>query len=122
VPTVVNVQGERRLPPAADLFPGSYLSLAQVAEAIPPGTRGRVSPSTIFRWVTKGVRLRDGSRLRLRTLRLGGRSVVAVEDLKEFIARQQPDQAGDAAPAIRSPAARRRASEAAAKLLEAAGL
>jgi Protein of unknown function (DUF1580) len=107
--------------PVTDLFAGQYLSFAQVAAALPPGTRGRIHPATIFRWVMRGVRLRDGSRLKLRATRIGGRSVVAVEDIKEFIARQQPD-AHETAPAPRSPAARRRASEAAAMLLRAAGI
>src|SRR5262245_7138030 len=50
-----------------------------------------VHPSTPYRWATRGVRLPDGSRLRLEAVVLCGKPVSSRAALLRFIAAQQPD-------------------------------
>jgi hypothetical protein len=96
--------------------------------------------SALTRWITKGTRLRDGCRLRLRALRTPGGWRVAEDSLHEFYgaltrdrlgvdARDDAGVSGDAtathprrpSPGRRSAAERRAASERAAELLKAIG-
>jgi hypothetical protein len=87
--------------------------------------------STIGRWIADGVKLTDGRVVTLEGYRLNGRWITSEAALVRFIAVQQ----GAAAPAgevpgghpparrgVRSPASRRRASEAAAKQLGRSGI
>jgi hypothetical protein len=77
--------------------------------------------ASLQRHATRGLLRPDGSRLRLEAIKHGGRLLTSKQALKRFIAAQNEE----AAPAVdatpRSPAARSRASERAAKELEAAG-
>jgi len=107
---------------SVELFPGRYLSLSQTARLMPPSDRGPVAAATVWRWHRVGVRLPDGSRLKLRATRIGNRFVVSEEALREFINAQQGGADDDAAPTLRSPAQRRRAAEAAGRELERKGL
>lgn len=86
------------------------------------GARGArsVNPATITRWITLGVRTPSG-RLRLPALRVGSRWMVCESAFAEFLAALTaatlpPDES--AVPMPRSPAARRRASDAAARELK----
>jgi hypothetical protein len=54
----------------------------------------QVSPSAILRWLTRGVQMADGSRLRLRSIRLPGSYRVRPEWLDEFLERVGSDRAG----------------------------
>jgi hypothetical protein len=99
------------------------LRLREIGQYLPTGRRGkRLSLSAALRWVLDGVRLPDGQRLKLEAVRVGNKWITSLEALERFAAAQTPRLDGDPAPAPRTPTARRRASERAAKELEAAGI
>lgn len=82
-----------------------------------------IHPATICRWVQSGVKLPDGQRLRLRAIRAGSKWLVAESDWASFLDVQTAARLPDSsASTIRSPAQRRRASEAAARELERLGI
>jgi hypothetical protein len=45
----------------------------------------------LWRWITEGVRLPDGSRVRLEAARLGGRWLTSEPALRRFLAAQTPE-------------------------------
>ena len=48
-----------------------YLTVTEVAKQFPPSRNGRpVHVATVTRWITHGARLRGGTRLRLKAIRL----------------------------------------------------
>jgi len=57
----------------SEIANGDGRSLSQAAKPIPGRGKPFTNPSTIWRWVVDGIRLRDGSRLKLEAVRLGGR-------------------------------------------------
>lgn len=77
-------------------------------------------PSTVTRWAVKGVKLADGSALRLEAVRIGGRLATSHAAVVRFLVAQQ--EPGTPAPPPRGVGERRRASEEAARRLEAEGL
>jgi hypothetical protein len=90
---------------AAEILGGSGLSLSQAARRFPPFRETKpIAPSTIFRWIAEGVRLPNGSRVRLEAVRLGGRWLTSVPAIERFIARQTPklDTDTTAAPSLQS--------------------
>jgi hypothetical protein len=109
---------------SSNLLNEQLMGLAQAARRIPSGRRDRpVNPSTLFRWVHDGVKLPTGSVVRLEAVRMGGRWLTSLEALQRFAEAQTPRLDGQAeAPALRTPAARRRASERAAAELDKAGI
>jgi hypothetical protein len=101
----------------------TLLSLSQAARALPSSRGGRpVTLSCVLRWVLDGVRLPSGEVVRLEALRIGGRWLTSQEAIQRFAERLTPRLDGEPAPTPRTPAARRRASERAARELEAAGI
>jgi hypothetical protein len=109
----------------------TYLSLSAVAHLLPTSRRGRpVHVATVTRWIVDGVLLRDGTRLHLRGTRLPGRWVVEPAALEEFLAALTADRAGRSPPAppgsgpppARTPSARRKADERAARRLDEIGI
>ena len=100
------------------------LRLSELARAI-PGSRGSTttSPSTLTRWIITGVRLPDGSRVKLRATRCGHKWLVARRWLQDFTAALTAAHLpADPPPSPRSPAARWRASEATAAELDRLGI
>ena len=99
------------------------LSLAAAARLLPPGRRGRpVTLSCLLRWVIDGVRVPGRTdRVRLEAIRMSSRWITSVEALERFAARQTPDFSNPP-PMPRSPNARQRASERAARELEKHGI
>jgi len=75
-------------------------------------------PSTPTRWCYSGVKLPDGSTLRLEHFRSAGRLVTSKAALLRFLTAQQGEMP---APSPRSPAQRNCAAEAAGAELEAMG-
>lgn len=59
---------------------GSLLSLAEGAQHAP----GRPTANCLWRWCRRGVLARDGSRIRLQHVRVGGRVMTSVEWIREF--------------------------------------
>jgi hypothetical protein len=106
-----------------DLRHEKLIGLRAAAEVLPPGRLGRpVSQSCVMRWIQRGVQLSSGDRVRLEAVRIGGRWLTSVEALQRFAARQTPDPVEEPAPLPRSVEERRRASDAAARALEAMGV
>ena len=61
------------------------LTFAQAAKLLPKGTEGRrIHPTTIWRWARRGVRAADGTRIRLRITKIGGRNYVVLQELENF--------------------------------------
>src|SRR5262249_31811722 len=107
------------------LLSEQLISLPQAARRIPPYRGGRTNPSTIFRWVTKGVRLPDSSLLGLEGIRLAGRWITSSEAVDRFIAAQNsacnPNGDEPRRPAVRTPGQRQKASERASRALDEMG-
>lgn len=81
-----------------------------------------VHPSTVTRWASEGVQI-PGGRLRLEAVKIAGRLVTSRAAVVRFIQGQQEEPAaGQTTPAPRSPAERRRASDAAAQELDRIGI
>jgi hypothetical protein len=98
----------------AEITAGQGISLPQAARLLPSYRAGRPgSPCTIWRWITSGIRLPDGSTLWLEGARLAGRWLTSRAALTRFVARQTPDLAAGAPPAQRTPGRRERAAAAA---------
>jgi hypothetical protein len=103
-----------------DLSNKTVFPLSEAAKRLPPNRRGRpVTLSCVLRWVLDGVRTRD-RKVRLEAVRLGGRWLTSKEAIQRFAEQLTPRFEDAPAAMPRSPAARRRASERAAKELEAA--
>jgi hypothetical protein len=97
---------------AAEIIAGHGRSLSQAARLFPAYRQSRpVNPSTVYRWITEGVHLADGSRLRLEAVRLGGRWLTSVQAIERFITGQTP-QFPDAAPKPRTRTAKQQAKAA----------
>jgi hypothetical protein len=109
-----------------DLSNEDTFSLALAAQTIRPGRNGkRTHISTLIRWITRGARAADGSRVRLEAVRLGGRWLTSREALQRFAERLTPrlDDQHHAPPSgARTPSARQRASERAARKLKEMGV
>ncbi len=104
-----------------DLMNEQVLSLAAAGKLF-PGSRGaeRVSPSTTFRWCTRGVRTPAGV-VKLESFRAGSRVFTTRQSVERFVAALSAPAEPVAAPAVRSPSARQKAADAAAEALKKAG-
>jgi hypothetical protein len=105
----------------------SWISLSQAAKLFPPARRGRpVSASCVWRWFREGVRTTDGRRIHLEALRVVNRFVTSEPAVRRFIVAQQPGspeiQNGPVRSVPRTPSQRSRASEGAARKLQASGV
>ncbi len=114
---------------AANLLTETVLSFSQAARRLPPFRGSRpVASATIWRWVSEGVRLPDGTRLKLEAVRLGGRWVTSLEALGRFSDKQTQAQStqiplsGHEPESLRTPAQREKASQRASAELEALGM
>jgi len=106
-----------------DIRSEQLLSLPQAARRFPPyRLDAPVNPSTVWRWILQGVRLPDGSRVKLEAIRLAGRWLTSVEAIERFIAAQTPALHSDSAPRPRTTTQRQRAAARAGKKLEAMGI
>jgi hypothetical protein len=82
--------------------------VAAVARDVPScRIDGSTHPSTITRWIMRGVRLRDGSRLRLAATRTPAGWLVTDDALDAFLAVLTGDRTGEPVAATPSAAARR---------------
>jgi hypothetical protein len=61
-------------------------SFAEAAKRLPALRVGKpVSPSTVWRWTTRGVRARNGSLVRLEAIKVGGTCCTSDEALLRFV-------------------------------------
>jgi hypothetical protein len=115
----------------------TVLDLTTAAKIVPParGRRSDADPadepaprgekthiSTILRWIVRGAKAPDGSRVRLEAVRLGGRWFTSKEALQRFAESLTPRLDSTTAPTPRTNLRRRQASEGAAAELERLGL
>jgi hypothetical protein len=76
---------------ASEIANGEGIYLAEAARLFPAHRQGRpVSPSCVFRWATTGVRLDDGSRAVLETVRLAGKLLTSKAAIERFLSAQTP--------------------------------
>jgi hypothetical protein len=107
----------------SEILAGSGLSLSQAAKKFPSFREDKpVAPSTVFRWIASGVRLPDGSRVRLEAVRLGGRWLTSAPAIERFIVRQTPSLETTSAPMPRTPRQRAKAAERAGRELDRIGI
>ena len=102
---------------------GPKLSMVAAGVLLGEGQGGAaIHPSTVSRWCLKGVRLPSGRRLALEHLRAGGKLLTTRPAIVRFLSAQTATPDTGAGPAPRTPAARRRATDAAVAELEALGV
>lgn len=107
------LQREHRTKP--EPLPNGHLRCpGEVIECIARLTGRRVSPSTVRYWIGRGVQSRDGSRIRLRTLRFGSSTLTTEAAVLEFAAAT----AGGKAPTM-AEAPKPRQRDAAARVAKA---
>jgi hypothetical protein len=113
------------LPILEEINSGDGLSLAQAGKRFPAHRgQGALNPSTVFRWVTNGVRTKDGRSVKLEAILVGGRWLTSRAAVSRFIATltnaaiQSPITS---VASVRSPGHRERTSHQAAALLESSG-
>ncbi len=94
------------------LLSEGLIELSAIPRILPGRNGKRLAPSTVWRWSNEGCRTPDGGRVKLEVVRIGGRTMTTREALQRFVERlnERPSEA----PPVRTPAERRRASEAAA--------
>lgn len=103
----------------------NHLSVQQISEQIPPARNGKKTHfSTVFRWITAGMRNRaTGRTVKLSAVRVGGRWMVSKDALEQFFEACNPiTQDEPATLPIRTPTARQRANERAKRELQKAGI
>jgi hypothetical protein len=102
---------------------GQGETLTRAARRVPRTRLDRpVTLGCLLRWVSTGVIGPGGQRIRLEAARLAGKWVTTPGAIRRFIAAQTPRMDGEAAPAPRTPAQRKRAAEQAARRLGQAGI
>ncbi len=106
-----------------DLTVESPIRLDEAARIVGKGRGGRPTHfSTILRWILTGVKGPAGNHVRLDAVRIGGSWRTSREALQRFTEALTPRLDGGPAPAPRSPTARQRASDRAARELEQLGI
>jgi hypothetical protein len=106
-----------------DLATETPIPLTAAARLVPAARNGeRTHVSTVLRWILTGARGPQGERVRLDGLRLGGRWVTSHAAIQRFAEALTPKLDAESLPPPRTPTARRRASEQAARELDAAGI
>ena len=95
------------------------ITLARAARPYPGRGTARLHPATLTRWILQGVRGVDGNIVKLEAERIGYRWVTSAAAMQRFTNALASETIGPIVP--RSPAARNRASEKAAKKLKQMG-
>ena len=63
------------------------ISFAEATRRVPSARSGsQLHPNTIWRWAKRGLKTRNGQRVYLETVRLGGANFTSVEALSRFFA------------------------------------
>jgi Protein of unknown function (DUF1580) len=104
-----------------DLANEELMSLSQAAKLLPGRTSDKVSPSTVWRWITRGCTDKDGKVVKLEAVRVGAYFCTSRQSITRFIEAINGPCEGPA-PVIRAPTTRKKASEQAAAKLHAAGI
>jgi hypothetical protein len=94
---------------------------AQAAGLLSERVGRRVAPSTVIRWILRGLQAPDGTRVRLAATRIGSRWYVDEPALEEFLRRMGLPADSHLVPDPRSQSRRKADAEAAVAELEARG-
>jgi hypothetical protein len=96
--------------------------LAEATKLVPPARSGkRTHLSTLLRWILHGVKGPGGAVVRLEAMRLGSRWFTSREAVQRFSEKLTPQICERSQPP-RSPTARNKASQRAARALEQIGI
>jgi hypothetical protein len=100
------------------------ITFTEAAKLFPPARSGKpVHSSCLWRWATRGIRTRDGRRVKLTVLRVGGRFITSERSIQEFCESLTNVADSDTpAPEIRTPGKRAKAVAAAGRRCELAGV
>jgi hypothetical protein len=86
---------------AIDPLTEKLRSFAEAARRLPALRVGKpVSPSTVWRWTTRGVRARSGILVRLDAIKVGGTCCTSDEALLRFFRALSADDARPPAPSL----------------------
>lgn len=114
----------------SEIEAGHGQRLAVAARILPSNRQNKpVTMSCLLRWVMDGVRLPDGSRLKLEAARIGGKWVTTPQAIRRFVESQTPQSNDTPLPPAprtakqrqRTAGQRERAAQAAGTRLEAMG-
>jgi hypothetical protein len=71
---------------AAEVSQGDAVSTSGVGRMLPGRSPGKtVDPSTVFRWISHGIRRSDGARVRLEAIKIGGRFITSKAAVQRFL-------------------------------------
>jgi hypothetical protein len=105
------------------LLQEDLIGLAALAVQIRSHRRkGHVTAQAVWRWATAGVRLADGTILKLETVRLAGRFLTSYPAFLRFVGAQSAPVESTPLPASRTPQRRQRDSEIAGAAMESVGI
>lgn len=79
-----------------DLLREDAVSLTDARKNLIPKFTGKpVSAPTIYRWVAKGLRVRDGSRVKLEAIRIGREFITTKQAVHRFLGELTARAGGD---------------------------
>lgn len=88
----------------SSLLTETLISFGQAAKRFPPCRQGKpVSPATPFRWAKYGINRPDGTRVKLESIRVGGRWLTSVEALARFCDRLSSSDESTSGPSPSTP-------------------
>lgn len=106
----------------ARLFGEGAIGMTQAARLCGTFRQGKPTHAgTVTRWALKGIRLADGSVLRLESFRLNGRLCTSKQAIYRFV-QAQNDPTTDSSPVASTPTEYARRAKAAAKQLDDLGI
>jgi len=78
---------------AIDVFSEKVIGLKEAIRLLPKTSRNNnLHYSTMFRWILRGLRAKDGVVVRLESVKIGGRLCTSKEALQRFFDRLSGDQ------------------------------
>lgn len=102
---------------AIDVFTEKVIPLREASQLLPKRPTGRtLGMATLYRWVQRGVRCKDGGRAMLEIVKVGGSTYTSQEALQRFFDRLSANP-NDVRPPTITAAQRRRQAEAANEIL-----
>jgi hypothetical protein len=86
---------------AIDPLTEKLRSFAEAAKRLPALRGGKpVNPSTVWRWTTRGVRARDGTLVRLESLKIGGTCCTSDQAVLRFFRALSADASQPLTPSL----------------------
>ena len=77
---------------AIDVFTRKVIPLREASQLLPKRPTGRkLGMATLYRWVQRGVRCKDGGRAMLEVLKVGGSSTLNSSENTRFVRTDETD-------------------------------